>query len=151
MSEIMDIIPDNVLLKGKVPRQTIKEYKEVGFELPNPMTDDEIREQLNAVKMFSDASTLFNKVDNVLWISINHDELDKLKPKEECPWQLKKDYMYGDFKQKPKSEMDCCDWHDEFIQSSEVLELKHKLDESFESINHEIGTVKGEVAKAKEV
>ena len=53
MSEIMDIIPDNAILEGNVLRQAIKEYQDAGFELPNPITGDEIKTHLNTAKMFT--------------------------------------------------------------------------------------------------
>ena len=125
MSEAMDIIPDNAILEGNVLRQAIKEYQDAGFELPNPITGDEIKAHLNAVKLFSGGITMLDTVDDILWTSIHRNELDELKPKN-WEWQLKKDYTYGDFKECLKSEIAYRNWNDKSKWTPEMYELNRK-------------------------
>ena len=125
MSKVMDIIPDNALLEGNVLTQAIKEYQDAGFELPNPMTGDEIKAHLNAVKLFSDGITMLDTVDDILWASIHRNELDTMKPKEwHC--QLKKDYTYGDFKACLKSTIAYRNWNDRSKWTPEMYELNRE-------------------------
>ena len=132
----MDIIPDNAILEGNVLRQAIKEYQDAGFELPNPITGDEIKAHLNAVNLFSDGSTMLDTVNKILWTSIHRNELDELKPKN-WKWQLKKDYTYGDFKAGLKSEIAYRNWNDKSKWTPEMYELDRNIDEFFNSINDE--------------
>ena len=125
MSKVMGIIPDNAILEGNVLRQAIKEYQYAGFQLPNPITGDEIKVHLNAVKLFSDGSTVLNTVDDILWASIHRNELDELKPKN-VEWQLKKDYTYGDFKAGLKSEIAYRNWNDKSKWTPEMYELNRE-------------------------
>ena len=125
MSKVMDIIPDNAILEGNVLRQAIKEYQDAGFELPDPITSDEIKAHLNAVKLFSDGITMLDTVDDILWASIHRNELDELKPKN-WEWQLKKDYTYGDFKAVLKSEIAYRNWNDRSKWTPEMYELNRK-------------------------
>ena len=136
MSEIMYIVPDDAILEGNVLRQAIKEYQDAGFELPNPITGDEIKAHLNAVKLFSDGSTMLDTVDDILWTSIHRNELDELKPKS-WEWQLKKDYTYGDFKAGLKSKIAYRNWNDKSKWTPEMYELDRNIDEIFNSINNE--------------
>ena len=125
MSKVMGIIPDNAILEGNVLRQAIKEYQDAGFELPDPITSDEIKAHLNAVKLFSDGITMLDTVDDILWASIHRNELDELKPKN-WEWQLKKDYTYGDFKAVLKSEIAYRNWNDRSKWTPEMYELNRK-------------------------
>ena len=134
MNKVMGIIPDNAILKGNVLRQAIKEYQDAGFELPNPKTGDEIKAHLNAVKLFSDGSTMLDTVDDILWASIHRNELDELKPKN-WEWQLKKDYTYGDFKAGLMFEVAYRNWNDKSKWTPEMYELEHNMDDAFNRIN----------------
>ena len=134
MSEIMYIIPDDAILEGNVLRQAIKEYQDAGFELRNPITGDEIKAHLNAVKLFSDGITMLDTVDDILWASIHRNELDELKPKN-WKWQLKKDYTYGDFKAGLRSEIAYRNWNDKSKWTPEMYELERNIDDIFNSIN----------------
>ena len=136
MNEVMDIIPDNAILKGNVLRQAIKEYQDAGFKLPDPITGDEIKAHLDAIKLFSDGSTVLNTVDDILWTSIHRNELDELKPKN-FEWQLKKDYTYGDFKAGLKSRISYRNWNDKSKWTPEMYELDRNIDEILNIINDE--------------
>ena len=136
MNEVMDIIPDNAILKGNVLRQAIKEYQDAGFELPNPKTGDEIKAHLNVAKLCSGGSTMLDTVDDILWASIHRNELDELKPKN-WKWQLRKDYTYDDFKAGLKSEIAYRNWDDKSKWTPEMYELERNMDDIFNSINAE--------------
>lgn len=136
MSKVMDIIPDDTILEGNVLRQAIKEYQDAGFELPNPITGDEIKARLNAINLFSDGSTMLDTVNHILWTSIHRNELDELKPKN-WKWQPKKEYTYGDFKAGLMFEVAYRYWNDKSKWTPEMYELERNMDEIFNSINNE--------------